>query len=367
MNCEPPQQIDLPLSTSSPYYLGDEIADQFPPRLRQHDFDRCFLVTGRKLWELFGESLFRNLRNSGIRCTPLLIPDSERFKDWRTLRSLCNRLVARKATKDSLLIALGGGMIGNVVGMAAALTYRGIRYVEVPTTIMAQTDSTLSNKQAINGPHGKNHFGVYHAPLFIWADTAYARLEPERQKRSGIVEGIKNVFISQDGPAGIDSLLETWRTEGCSPSLVRLLIESKLAILDRDPTERGSAIVLEYGHTFGHAIEWLASGSLFHGEAVSIGMCLAAELSHALGFLPAEVLRDHKRFLGDELGVPTRLPAAIAPETLYRTMRSDNKRTRRGLRYLLLQGYGRFVNPHGDFMIAVEKDRVIRTLISSQN
>ena len=362
MNCQDIFRFDTPLEFSSPYYLGYDIAERFPDQLEQHDFDRVFLVTTKELWRLFGDRLDREIRNSGYQCQPIWISASERNKGWRLLRTLCNEVVRCGATKDSILIALGGGVIGNVAGLASALIFRGLRYIEVPTTIMAQTDSTLSNKQAINGPRGKNHFGVYHAPLFIWSDAAYSQAEPRRQQRSGVVEGIKNIFISHRNLDALDPLLDAWNSAAPNAELVRMLIDLKLQILRRDPTERGYCVVLEYGHTFGHAIEWLARGRLFHGEAVSIGMCIAAALSHSLGFLPETVLADHYRSLRDGLGAPTQIPADIDPRAILRTMHTDNKRTRRGLRYLLLENYGQFVNPCGDYMVGVDDHRVLNAL-----
>ena len=154
------------------------------------------------------------------------------------------------------------------------------------------------------------------------------------------------------------------------PDLLLTLIRSKLEVLRCDPTERGHALVLEYGHTFGHAIEWLAQGSLLHGEAISIGMCLAAELSYAMGHLPEPLLRDHYRVLGDDggLGMPTRLPARLAPEAVYETMLADNKRTGKGLRFLLLRNWGQFVNTaEGDAMVPAERDVVLGVLAQSQS
>jgi 3-dehydroquinate synthetase len=264
-----------------------------------------------------------------------------------------------------VLIALGGGAVGNLAGLAAGLLYRGVRFVQVPTTVTAQTDSTLSNKQGINGARGKNQFGMYHAPLFIWGDAAYPRHEPVRQQKSGIVEGIKNVLISRDSVEPAEQMLEMWRRDGCSAELLKWLIDSKLPIIRRDPTERGYAMVLEYGHTFGHAIEWLAGGRLLHGEAVSIGMCLAAEVSGALGLMPEALRRDHYRLLGEMLGTPTKLPDSVEPEVVYETMLGDNKRTGKGLRFLLLEKCGRVFNPQGDYMAAVEREVVMAQLRKS--
>src|SRR4051794_14421052 len=173
---------------SSPFYFGEDIQDELPAYLIREPFDRCFLVTSEPLWHLFGEGLLRTLHGAGIAAEKVLIPEGEAQKSWSTLRDLGEELVTRGASRDSLLLALGGGMIGNVVGLAAGLLYRGVRHVEIPTTVMAQTDGTLSNKQAINGARGKNQFGLYHAPLFVWVDCAYSRREPVWQIRAALAE-----------------------------------------------------------------------------------------------------------------------------------------------------------------------------------
>ena len=358
--------LDTSLKPCSPFYFGEGIAGLFPAFLKAHDFDRVFLIAGAGILKMFGQQIVAELRRGQTRCDTVLINDSERSKDWTTLSGLCEDLVSAGVTKDSILLALGGGVIGNVVGLAAALIYRGIRFVQIPTTVTAQTDSTLSNKQAINGARGKNQFGVFHAPLFVWADAAYPRTEPPRQIKAGIVEGIKNVFISYKDPAAIDPMLRLHR-DSDMPALLLALIRSKLSILRHDPTEKASAIALEYGHTFGHAIEWLAAGKLLHGEAVSIGMCLAAELSRAMGFISNQFLEDHYRYLGAELGTPTALPEWLAPQDVYDAMLADNKRTAKGLRFLLLRSCGHFVNPDGDYQVAADPRLVIDVLERSRH
>jgi 3-dehydroquinate synthetase len=355
-------RFDTPLTASSPYFLGEGIADRFAEHLKAYAFDRCFLVTSPKLFDAFGRELHTRLIDARVRCDAVMIGEGEAHKGWDALSELCEELVRLGATKDSIVIALGGGAVGNLVGLASALTFRGIRFVEVPTTVMAQTDSTLSNKQAINGATGKNHFGVYHAPLFIWADTAYPRSEPARQQRAGVVEGIKNVLISRPTTGDAEPILEAWQS-GDVAALIHRLIQSKLPILRNDPTERASAVTLEYGHTFGHSIEFLSRGSLFHGEAIAIGMCLAARLSHRLGYMDEPLLTAHDRILGQRLGAPTRLPESISPEVLYEAMCADNKRTGKGLNFLLLRACGQFVcDTDGEPMVRVDRSVVMDVL-----
>src|SRR2546423_9970575 len=220
MNPEPFIEFQTGLARSSPFCFGKQVAGEFPSYVSRFEFDRCFLITSTKLLQLFGQDLLRRMEQHGIHCAPVLIDDSERDKGWDTLRALCEELTARGVTKDSILLALGGGVVGNVVGLAAGLIYRGIRFVEIPTTITAQTDSTLSNKQAINGALGKNQFGLYHAPLFIWADADYPKSEPLRQQAAGVVEGVKNIFITDIKIDRAIEMVERWRSRQCFADLI---------------------------------------------------------------------------------------------------------------------------------------------------
>ena len=358
-------QLSTGLEQSSPYFLGEDILLQLPEQLQRHPHDRVALVSAHRPFELFGHSLVQSLREHGLEPIILLMDEGEAHKDWQTLSALCESLVEAGVTRHSLLLALGGGVVGNVVGLAAGLLYRGVRYVEVPTTLMAQTDGVLSNKQAINGRLGKNQFGLYHAPLFIWADVACTLKEPVRQARSAIVEGVKNGLVADAWwlerlshllRQGLEGLRANWR------DFTLQLIRSKLRILERDPSEKRDAIILEYGHTFGHALEWLSRGELYHGEAVSLGMCAAAQLAFNLGLLDRETLQLHRHMLGELLGAPIHIPAGVDPRHIYRTMLKDNKRTGPRLQCLLLEKPGQLHNPRGDYLVPVEEAQVLRAL-----
>jgi 3-dehydroquinate synthase len=354
------------LAVASPYYLGEGILKEFPRHLEPFEHDRIFLVTSLPLLDRFGRDFSRMLDGAGIPNRIVTIEEGEANKSWRTLSGLCERLVEAGVTRSSILLALGGGVVGNVVGLAAGLTYRGIRYIEVPTTMMAQTDGALSNKQAINGQAGKNQFGLYHAPLFVWADVAYLRQEPARQIKSAIVEGVKNGLVNDEVWLEV---LASYLRDGMETIQERLeeltldLIRSKLAILAKDPTEKRDAIVLEYGHTFGHAIEWLARGSLYHGEAVGIGMCIAARLSHGLGILSREGVERHYHLLGDLLGTVVELPPGIDPAGVCQVMLADNKRTGPDLRCLLLEDLGRPYRFQGDYLVRVSEREALGAMV----
>ena len=362
-------QIDVELDAKFPIFFGYDIEDHFIETLERathrHSVDRLFLLTDPIIFDLFGDKFLSKIKQSFPVTDVYFLPRGEKCKTFDVLQELCNQLVEKGISKRSLLIAFGGGSVGNITGLAAGLIFRGIRFIEVPTTITHQTDGMLSNKQAVNGKYGKNHFGLFHAPVFAWSDTRYSETEPLRFKRSGIIEGIKNGLIDQK--EFIPFLERAIRRKGdYSPQqltdLCFKLIRSKLEILKKDPTEKHYGIILEYGHTFAHAIEWLSEGALTHGEAVSIGMKIAAELSSKLGYIDGEAVDLHYRLIDDILALRPTLPEYLNPTNILNTMYVDNKKIGRDVRYVLLQSIGKCKKQQGDYLIHVDKKIVQRVI-----
>ncbi len=364
-------QLDNELDAASPIFFGYDIEDQFTEVLAQSTHhipaDKLFLLTDRSIFSLFGEKVLSKLNDRFPNTELYFLPEGEKCKSFTVLQKLCNYLIQKGVSKRSLLIALGGGSIGNISGLAAGLIFRGIRFIEVPTTLSHQTDGMLSNKQAVNGEFGKNHFGLYHAPIFSWTDTRYPETEPLRFKKSGIVEGIKNELIDQK--TFLPYLEKTIKRNGdYSPreltDLCFKLIISKLEILKKDPTEKHYGIILEYGHTFAHAIEWLSEGSLAHGEAVSIGMKIAAELSAELGYIENDVVTLHYHLIDGLLALKPRFPENLSPESILDTMVVDNKKMGRDVRYVLLKKIGQCKKGSGDYLISVDK-KIVQSVIET--
>lgn len=359
------------LQQPSPIHLGCRIENKLPDYLKQLSFDRIFFFTETHLLDLLANNLVATL-SSQFDCTIEFIPSGESSKGFSRLEEICEKLISQGASKKSLLISFGGGVVGNIVGLAAGLLYRGVRYIEIPTTMTAQTDSTLSNKQAVNGRQGKNHFGLYHAPIFIWTDTSYLSTEPAFSKRCGIIEAIKNGFIDDASFLHeLDSILrpDVNFSEEELFALVNKIIQSKLKILKTDPSEKQRGIILEYGHTFGHAIEWLQKGSMSHGEAVSFGMKIAAKLSQRLGLIGQEDVDLHWHMIEKKLGFINSFPSDISAENLMDAMVTDNKKTGQNLRFVLLNGLGSCHNPEGDYLTTVDDELVsdvLREFIANQ-
>jgi 3-dehydroquinate synthase len=363
-------QLSTELEKPCPFYFGYDIQDKFVSELEKYTFDKIFFFTESHLFDLYGKELYEKI-NSKFPCVLEFVPSGEKCKYFPVLEETCENLIEKGASKKSILLAFGGGTVGNVVGLAAGMVYRGIRFIEVPTTMTGQTDSTLSNKQAINGKTGKNHFGLYHAPIFIWTDTKYLKTEPAFSKRSGIIEGIKNGFISD--ATFLDYLEEVLNpdVQFTDEELYQLafnIILSKLEILKQDPGEKKYGIILEYGHTFGHGIEWLEQSKISHGEAVSFGIKIAAELGKELGLISQEDVDRHYYLIEDKLGFNNPFPGAITTQKLMDAMIADNKKTGEALRFVLLDKIGQCYNPESDFLVTVNEElvkKVVEAFISN--
>ena len=280
----------------------------------------------------------------GLRIARHVIPAGEAEKTLANFGGVIDALAALGATRDACIYALGGGVTGDMAGFAAACWMRGIDCVQLPTTLLAMVDSSVGGKTAVDIPQGKNLVGAFHPPRAVIADTAALRTLPPRELRAGLAEVIKYGAI-------IDAAFLHWLDAHCSALLagddaplaeaIARSCAHKAAITERDPFEHGERALLNFGHTFGHAIEAEQgyAGGLNHGEAVAAGMLLAARLSATLGLASwhdAEALRT----LLLRFDLPTGIPAGLVPEALLARMRLDKKAQASGLRFILWDGPG---------------------------
>ncbi|MCX7888259.1 MAG: 3-dehydroquinate synthase [Rhodobacteraceae bacterium] len=285
---------------------------------------------------------------AGIEVATLVLSPGEATKGWDGLRQATEWLLAAKVERRDLVIALGGGVIGDLAGFAAAILRRGVRFVQVPTTLLAQVDSSVGGKTGINSPHGKNLIGAFHQPSLVLADTAVLSTLPRREFLAGYGEVVKYGLL---GDAGFFSWLErngpalpAGDPELRNHAVVRS-VAMKAAIVARDETEEGDRALLNLGHTFAHALEAATGYSqrLLHGEAVSVGCALAFDLSARLGLCPQEDpvrVRAHLRAMGMPASladVPGDLPDA---EGLLALMAQDKKVIDGRLRFVLARGIG---------------------------
>ena len=277
------------------------------------------------------------------RLVEIVLPDGERTKSWDTLNRVFDALLAARLGRDTLIVALGGGVIGDLAGFAAAVYQRGVPFLQVPTTLLAQVDSSVGGKTAINHPAGKNMIGAFHQPSAVISDVATLDTLPERELRAGIAEVIKH-GAALDAPffdwleANIDKLLR--RDREALMHAVRRSCELKAAIVAADERESGARALLNFGHTFGHAIEAATGyGAWLHGEAVAAGMVMASELSLLMGHLRKTDV-ERVRELVKRAGLPVEGPA-LAPERLLELMALDKKAARGRTRFVVLEAIGR--------------------------
>jgi 3-dehydroquinate synthase len=305
---------------------------------------RVAVVTDRVVAPLYLERVRAALARAGAAAPiEVLVEDGERAKSWATLERVFDALLGARLGRDGIVVALGGGVIGDLAGFAAAVYQRGIAYLQVPTTLLAQVDSSVGGKTAVNHARGKNMLGAFHQPRAVIADVAALATLPGRQLRAGIAEVIKHGFA-------LDAALVDWlegnveRLLACDAGAlthaVRRSCELKAGVVAADEREGGARALLNFGHTFGHAIEAATGyGTWQHGEAVAAGMVMAAELSVLAGGLAAADAA-RLRALVRRAGLPVAGPA-LAPERYLELMAGDKKAAGGRTRYVLLQAVGR--------------------------
>jgi len=315
---------------------------------------RTAVVTDRSVAKHWLEKTEASLSAAGIASSRVIVEEGEGSKTYAGLEQVSEALIAAKIERNDLVVALGGGVVGDLAGFAAAILRRGVDFVQVPTSLLAQVDSSVGGKTGINSPQGKNLLGAFHQPLLVIADTAVLDTLSPRQFRAGYAEVAKYGVL---GDESFFAWLEAHHADifAGGPAREHAIATScraKAAIVARDERETGERALLNLGHTFGHALEAATgfSDRLFHGEGVAVGMVLAAELSAELGMLPQSDAIRVKHHLA-EVGLPTHLQdiAGFAQEgladadTLMGLMAQDKKVKRGRLTFILLQAVGRAV------------------------
>jgi 3-dehydroquinate synthase len=327
---------------SYPIHIGTDLlgrADLIVPVLARNS---VAVVSNTTVAPLFMERLAGALTRAGAEVVRIVVPDGEEHKDWRTLNAIFDALLEKRCGRDTTLVALGGGVIGDLAGFAAAIYQRGVQYVQAPTTLLSQVDSSVGGKTAINHPLGKNMIGAFHQPRLVLADMGTLKTLPERELRSGLAEVIKHGLVRDAAffawlEANIERLLS--RDPVALEQAVMRSVAIKAEIVARDEREGGLRRVLNFGHTFGHAIETgLGYGAWLHGEAVAAGMVRAARLSERVCRLAAADTLRLARLI-EAAGLPT-APPPIPVARWLELMRRDKKVVGGAMRFVLLERLG---------------------------
>jgi len=300
------------------------------------------VVSNETVAPLYLERVMAGL--GGLQAEALVLPDGESFKTLEQVTRVFDTLAAMGASRDACIVALGGGVIGDLAGFAAACWMRGIDFMQMPTTLLAMVDSSVGGKTGVNLAAGKNLVGAFHQPCAVIADTGTLDTLPDREFRAGLAEVVKYGALGDaDFFAWLEQhahALNTRDADTVAEAIARCC-KHKAAIVARDETERGERALLNFGHTFGHALETECGyGTLLHGEAVAIGMCQAAALSTQMDMAAGS---DATRLaaLLRSLGLPVAAPEGLDPEDLLGHMRLDKKNLGGRLRLILWRGIGR--------------------------
>ncbi len=330
---------------SYPIHIGVGVlthADLLIPHLKQK---KVVIVSNTTVAPLYLDRLRSTLEKAGISVLPVILPDGERYKTWETLNLIFDSLLGAHCERSTTLIALGGGVIGDMGGFAAACYQRGMPFIQVPTTLLSLVDSSVGGKTAINHPLGKNMIGAFYQPKLVLADIATLDTLPDRELRAGLAEVIKYGLIRDHEffvwlEANMESLLARER-EALAYAVYRSC-ENKAEVVAADERESGERALLNLGHTFGHAIETgLGYGEWLHGEAIAAGTLIAAELSKRLGWIDgASVARIESLFL--RAGLPV-YGAPLGATRYLELMRHDKKVQDGKLRLVLLADIGKGV------------------------
>jgi 3-dehydroquinate synthase len=334
--------VDL-ASRSYPIYIGTNLLEQaalFEPHLKSST--TVFIVSNTTVAPLYAKTLMSTLSQLGKTVRLLELPDGESFKDWQHLQLIFDELLAHGADRQSMIIALGGGVVGDMAGFGAASFMRGIRFIQVPTTLLAQVDSSVGGKTGINHPLGKNMIGAFHQPVAVIADLNTLRTLPPRELSAGLAEVIKHGAIADadflDWIEANTGALLACDTDAMAHAVLRSC-EIKSAVVSADEREGGIRATLNFGHTFGHAIEsGLGYGEWLHGEAVGCGMVMAADLSARLGQISKIDAERLKRIIAS-MHLPI-APPKLGSQRFMELMQVDKKTEAGQIRYITLGSIG---------------------------
>ena len=326
-------------------HIGDRLLDQ-PELLQAHiPSKRAAVVTNATVAPLYLEKLVNNLRSIGVACTEVILPDGESYKTSATLNLIYDALLKNRCERSTTLIALGGGVIGDMTGYAAATYLRGVPFIQIPTTLLAQVDSSVGGKTGINHPLGKNMIGSFYQPQLVLVDISTLNTLPDKELSAGLAEVIKYGLI-RDLPflewleQNMDALLD--RDPVALQYAITRSCENKAEVVGVDERESGERALLNLGHTFGHAIEsGMGYGVWLHGEAVAAGTIMAADLSCRLGWISQQdVTRARELFKRAKLPV---IAPDLGSERYLDLMGMDKKVESGKLRFVLLKQLGHAV------------------------
>lgn len=344
---------------SYPIHIGQQLLDRTDLILPHLKRKQVAIVTNTTVAPLYLEKVAEPLRAQGVNVISIVLPDGEQYKNTETLNTIYDALLTHRCERSTTLIALGGGVVGDMTGYAAATFLRGVPFIQIPTTLLSQVDSSVGGKTGINHPLGKNMIGAFYQPQLVLADTDTLDTLPDRELSAGLAEVIKYGLIRD--PDFFDWLeinmhLLLQRNPQAMAYAIYRSCQNKAVVVAADEKESGERALLNLGHTFGHAIEnGMGYGVWLHGEGVAAGTMMAAQLSRSLGWITSgEVERMARIFKAAHLPIT---PPALGVEKYLELMGLDKKVADGKIRLILLKGIGQAVMT-GDY----PQDKLLETL-----
>ncbi|MCE5195027.1 MAG: 3-dehydroquinate synthase [Nitrospiraceae bacterium] len=325
--------------------IGSKIIASIGSKLKSFKLSsRIGLISNNTVNAIYGKTVLNSLKTAGFDVISVIIPDGEQYKNLKTMQGIYDRLLSHKLDRKSAIVALGGGVIGDITGFAASTYMRGVPYIQIPTTLLSQVDSSVGGKTGVNHKLGKNMIGTFYQPKLVWIDIDTLNTLPKRELFAGLAEVIKYGVIKnkelfrflEDKKGKILNL-----DKNALSYIIKRSCELKADVVSKDERESGVRVILNYGHTIGHAIETATDYKQFlHGEAVAIGMHVEARLSHILGFFSEKAVSRLKNLI-DSYGLKSEIPAGIDTRTLLSSMQLDKKTVGGKLKFILPEKIGK--------------------------
>jgi len=324
--------------------IGNGILKDIGGIIEKFEFsNKLALISNPTVYDLYGKTVSESLKASGHDLIEVLLPDGEEYKSLASTEKIYESMLKAKLDRKSALIALGGGVIGDITGFAASTYMRGIDFIQIPTTLLAQVDSSVGGKTGVNHPLGKNMIGAFWQPRLVWVDTATLETLPRREFLSGLGEVIKyGVIWDEDFFAYLESNRDKILRldKEALTHIIRRSCEIKSEVVSKDERESGLRAILNYGHTIGHAIETITGYKKYlHGEAVAIGMYMEARLSHQLGLIEKKAVAKIKALI-DSYELPSKMPDEIQINDLVEKMQIDKKTVGGKMHFVLPEKVG---------------------------
>jgi 3-dehydroquinate synthase len=343
-------KVNLDKKSLSSYeiHIGKGITDRMALLInKNHKMGHYVMITDDCVGRLYGQKLLAGLKDVGLNVDLIEFPAGEASKNINTALDIAGKLLKLGSDRETCLIALGGGVVGDIVGFIASVFMRSIPYIQIPTTLIAQVDSSVGGKTAIDLPHGKNLLGTFYQPSAVFADLSFLETLPEKEFNNGLAEIIKYGVIEDEKMFHtLEDHMDAIKLK--DSALLLKLVENccriKKSIVEIDEKEQGLRRILNFGHTLGHALEALSQYTITHGEGVAMGMIAAARLSEKLGYLEGKETQRIEALIRSA-GLPGKIPASIAGDSIISQLRMDKKKKGDIVHFVLLKKIGMpFVN-----------------------